>query len=150
MTTIKVQFVVKAEVKVVTVDFYSDSYDFTNHLKRCVLTQIKGSVQKNTILNLVNEKSFTVLEDEAVIYQGNKETTPTSTFNPLTNVNTINIERSSSYLGELSSEGGLEVIDKICYRIDEIQEESNSLYTMLQKLVLKEQELVNNKIAALR
>jgi hypothetical protein len=137
---LKAIFDVKGDKKEVNVDFFVKDYTFINHLKRSVNTQVKGSVQKNTILHLINKGNFAVVgEDNEVHFNGNI----TSSYNEESGVTTVNTD-----VIEISETLALDTIDSICCRLDMIEDEATSLHIRLQNLFVKESKLLEEKLVA--
>lgn len=132
---IEVQFEIKSEIKSVSVDFYLPNYNFINHLKRAVLNQIRGSVQKEIALHLINENQYTVIENGVVLFD--KQTTSNTVISNVNNsIELSNIESSNIESNTVDS-NIVEPADitAICHRLDELETETEFLMARLMDIL---------------
>lgn len=134
---LKAIFEVKGEKKEVNVNFFTKDYTFLNHLKRETNTQIKGSIQKVTVLHLINKGNFTVISQEGgILFDGTESLK--------SNVTYIDADRETI---ENITKHFLS-IDEICYRLDELENESVALHGRLQTLFTIESKQLEEKLTA--
>lgn len=134
---LKAIFEVKGEKKEVNVNFFTKDYTFLNHLKRQTNTQIKGSIQKVTILHLINKGNFTVIsQEDGILFEGTESLKSSITY---TDADRETIENITKHF--LS-------IDEICYRLDELENESVALHGRLQTLFTIESKQLEEKLTA--
>lgn len=144
--SVEVQFKLKSDTKVVQVNFFSEDYVFINHLKRCALEQIRGNVQKGTILNLINSGNFSVIKDNNTVYVYDDKNQNAKVEKSLSSVVSIVpvISASSDELDYLLNSSNIE---EVCEHLDILEERSCKLHIRLQQLLGLEEEILQEKLA---